>query len=155
MKLKNITEETHQVVDPETGEISTRTVTTSKTFSAKVSEEKFYITYISALDSLLNLFSTTDRAVLDVLNTWSEFDSGIVFLPTERRNQLAEKVGIKPQTLSNSLQGLKKKGIIALKRGMVTINPNFFWKGDLKVRNSLLKNQEVFITFGMFDPTNR
>lgn len=155
MKLKSTTERVEETVDPSTGEIINHVVTTSKTFTAKLTSEQFYLTFINAVDLVLDNFTKTDRRVLDKLCKLSEYDTGMVMLPAFRKKEICDDLNIKRQSLYNSLQSLKNKSAITMMDGMVKINPLYFWKGTLKTRASLLENNEVFISFGIVDANGK
>ena len=152
MRLRHTTERVEDAVNPSTGEIVNHVVTTSKTFVTKVSSEQFYLTFINAVDAVLDNFTKTDRRVLDKLCKLSEYDTGMVMLPPFRKKEICESLNIKRQSLYNSLQSLKNKGAITMIDGMVKINPMYFWKGTLKTRESMLDSNEVFISFGIVEP---
>lgn len=149
MKLKNTQEIIEEQVDSSTGEVTHVTKTISKTYSTKVSVDAFYITFLKALGAITDLGSSTDRAVLDVLCTIAEFDTGVVFLPAFVKDEICTTLGIKKQTLSNSLTALRKKGIISMDRGRCLINPNLFWKGAIDKRESLLRDTNISLTFSI------
>ena len=120
-----------------------------KKFVSRLETDAFYITFLKALGAITDLGSSTDRAVLDVLCTIAEFDTGVVFLPAFVKDEICTTLGIKKQTLSNSLTALRKKGIISMDRGRCLINPNLFWKGAIDKRESLLRDTNISLTFSI------
>ena len=151
MRLKSTTERVEEIVNPSTGEVITQVVTTSKTFTTRVKSEGFYMTFYSALEPLIGKLSITDRELIDQLSKWAEYDTGKVFLPSQRKEELCEILNIKKQSLYNSLSNLKSKGLIDSKKGVATINPMFFWKGTAQAREKLLANREIYLSFGIVD----
>lgn len=136
MKLKN--EITTEVIDNQTGEIIKQT--TSKTFSVKTTSEEFYFTFLSLIKDIIGLKSIVDIKVLYMLCNHAEFNTGIVGLTPNKRSEFMSELNITYHTLANSLTRLKQLGFISPNRGDVTINPLYFWKGDLKTREQLLKS---------------
>lgn len=131
-----------QVKDKETGEWSE--MTTSKTFAIPVNEEEFYMTFIKSLSSILNLNSFTEVKVLVRLCEIAEFNTGKVSLTAGKRTEFIESLSINKAYLSSSIKSLINKGLLKGDKGEYQINPLVFWKGSLKERNALIKeNGEV------------
>ena len=135
MKLKN--ETTTEIVDKETGEVISSTI--SKTFSVKAKSDEFYFTFLTLLKDIIGLKSIVDLKVLYVLCNMAEFNTGKVSMSTNKRGEICEMLGITYNTLANSISRLKKNNFITDKKRDYTINPDYFWKGDLKTRDQLLK----------------
>lgn len=146
MKLKNESVKKVEEVDPTTGEVYSQVVTTTKVYSTKVHVEEFYITFINALSRIVGLTRMLDVKVLALLCSKAEFNTGTVQLTPFVREALCEELLISYNSLANSLSSLKKKDFIKLSKGNCVINPLFFWKGDLKVREELLRNSELSFT---------
>ena len=134
-KLKH--ETVKQVKDKETGEWSE--MTTSKTFAIPVNEEEFYMTFIKNLSSILNLNSFTEVKVLVRLCEIAEFNTGKVSLTAGKRTEFIESLSINKAYLSSSIKSLINKGLLKGDKGEYQINPLVFWKGSLKERNALIK----------------
>jgi len=146
IKLKNESTKQVQEVDPSTGEIFRQTVTTTKVYSAKIHTEEFYITFINALSKIVGLTRMLDVKVLAVLCTRAEFNTGTVQLTPFIRESVCTELDISYNSLANALTSLKKKNFIQIYKGNCIINPLFFWKGDLKTRDELLRNSELSFT---------
>lgn len=134
-KLKH--EQTH--VDQETGEI----YTTSKTFSVKVNQDEFYMTYIENMAGFFNLKSLVEIKVLTKFCIMAEYNIGRVLLPSGERTKLIEFLGISSQQLSNAIKHLKDNGLLEGDKGTYFINPLVFWKGRNDTRNELLKSGKL------------
>lgn len=141
MKLKN--ETTITTVHPETAEIVTETV--SKTFTVKTNSEEFYMVFLTLLKDVMGLKSAVDIKVLYALCNQAEFNTGKVSMSTGKRKEIMEFIGITYNTLANSLCKLKKLGFITDKDRDYTINPKYFWKGDLATRERSLKEGRLSI----------
>jgi hypothetical protein len=147
MRLKN--ETTKEIVNTETGEVFLQT--TSKTFNIKVTSDSFYITFLTVIKELAGLKSIVDVKVLSCLCSIAEYNTGIVFLTAERKQYICDTMNLKYQSVANSLTNLKKSGFITGKGGTYTINPEYFWKGDLKTREQLLKEGKININIEFED----
>ena len=141
MKFKN--ETTKELVNTETGEVFLQTI--SKTFNIKVTSDNFYITFLTVIKELAGLKSIVDIKVLSCLCSMAEYNTGIVFLTSERKQYICDTMELKYQSVANSLTNLKKSGFITGKGGTYTINPEYFWRGDLKTREQLLKEGKLSI----------
>lgn len=140
MRLKN--ETTTQVVHPDTGELITQTV--SKTFTVKTTSDQFYFQFFSLMQNWIGL-SNTAKNILAVLCTKSVYNTNRVSLTKHVRDEICEMCSIKPQSLANTLQELKRKEIITIDRGECYISYNYFWKGDLKTREQLLRSGSMTV----------
>lgn len=137
MRLKN--ETTEEYLDIETGEI--RTQTTSKTFSIKLTQEHFYLTYFDNLASFYKLTSIKEIFLLSELCRLAEYNTGNVVLANYLRVSIMEKCNIERTYFSTCLKNLCEKGLIKkLSSNYYKVNPSIFWKGDEKSRQSLLQN---------------
>ncbi len=102
-------------------------------------KEEFFFTFLNPLKDIIGLKSIVDLKVLYVLCNMAEFNTGKVSMSTNRRDEICEILGITYNTLANSISRLKKNNFITDKKRDYTINPCYFWKGDLKTREQLLK----------------
>jgi polyhydroxyalkanoate synthesis regulator phasin len=59
------------------------------------------------------------------------------------RKEMMETLKVSKSQLSNITKNLVKKGIIMTESGRVYINPEFFWKGNLKVRDAIMNNSPI------------
>lgn len=80
------------------------------------------------------------------------FNTGKVSLSASDRQDICKLLGISPQTLTNCLTLLKEKKLIDGDKGSYTINPNIYWKGDLKSRNAILNTEEIQVAFTVSIP---
>ena len=134
-----------EVVDTTTGEIIT--YESSKTFTKKIESDKFYITFIEYIAPFYDLKSNTAKDVLCWMCSHAEWNTGKVALTTNTRKDICNIFKISPNTLTNSLKKLKELKLISGEKGDFIINPQIFWKGDLKERKRLLEIDEIKVTF--------
>lgn len=134
-----------EVVDKETGEVVQSEL--SKTYSTKVKEDAFYMTFIDYISPFYKLNSDNARKILCWMCNHAEWNTGKISLSTGSRAQMAEDCDICPNTITNNLKKLKDLKLISGEKGEFQINPQIFWKGDLSVRRQKLKDQELQIIF--------
>jgi hypothetical protein len=139
-KLTRITE----TVNTGTGEVTT--IEKTFTVSSKNSEE-FYITFLSGMNAVCELARPSDIKVLSILCTKAVFNTGRVALTPKDRKEIIDKLGIKPQSFSNSINRLKTAGLLSGDRGEYIINPQHFWKGTTDERNKLLREKRIDLLF--------
>lgn len=146
--MKRIIRETEsQMVNPDTGE--SVMLVTSKTFSRKIEPDKFYMTFIEFIAPLFSLKSDKTINVMTYLCSHARWNTGDIDMSALRRKEIMKEVDISYVYLSKCLAQLQGKGLIKIKEGRITINPAVFWRGDLNMRNQLLKDKEIQITFNL------
>ena len=102
--------------------------------NSKADSYLFYITYTDALRTLNGKLSIREREAIDILMGWAEYNTNTVMLPPLRRIELSDKLKMKAQSTSNMLSCLKKNSIITIHKGVLVVNPLYFWKGDNEER---------------------
>lgn len=133
---------TKRIVNTDTGEI----VEESKTFTVKTQTDDFYFTFIDAIGYLIGVKNGTELNILSLLCINAEFDKGICMLPSIRRKEFCEMLEITPNSFGVYLSRLSKKGLIKNNSGSIEINPICFWKGSIKERNKLLRDNKLEIS---------
>ena len=126
-----------QYVDESTGQLIV--TTTSRTHKIKVTEETFFMTYISLLQPLYQLEHLSDIKLIVKFCELAEFNTGRVSLSTAKRAEVCKQLDISTSNFSKYIKRLKDKTLISGDKGEYTINPDIFWKGDKKSRAALLK----------------
>lgn len=135
------------LVDHETGEILV--TQSSKIYKEKIKEDSFYMTFIDFIAPYYKLQTESARKLLTWMCEHAEFNTGTVLLPANIRKEISNKLGVTNNTITNGLKILKTLGLISGERGEFTINPQIFWKGDLKARRELLSKNEFKIKFSI------
>lgn len=137
---KKVIEHNTRSTNMETGEfqeiVKTVTVKTN-------SQEEFFMLFIKTMSPMFELTSGVDIKVLFRLIQMASYNNGEILLPTEKRRLLCEEFGFQNPNLSNTLDRLKKTGIIKGRRGAFDLNPLFAWKGDLKSRDKAIKKMQL------------
>ena len=139
MKLKNET----TTLDRETGEI----VTMTKTFSTKVNQDEFFMMYVNLMSPQFGLKSPKDKDLLIRFCMMAQYNTGKISLTTADRKMICESLEMLPQNLSRSINNLKHANLLTGEEGSYFINPEFFWKGTNDVRNKMLKEKKLSLTF--------
>jgi len=133
-----------EYLDPETGELVT--IDYSKTIRRKIKASAFYMTFIDFVAPQHNL-KLNAKSILQWMCEHAEFNTGMVSLTTKARENMAKDMNICVNTITNNLATLKKEGLISGEKGEFIINPQIFWKGDIAVRERLLQDKDIQITF--------
>lgn len=131
-------EQTTEVIDTHTGEIVKESI--SKTFTVRKDVEPFFLTYSKYMSVLYNLTSFSAVKILWKFLEYSEYNTAIVFITTQRKKEIIEELGISLSIYNKSLVVLKNAGIISGERGTYKINAEIHWKGDYKTRERLLQS---------------
>ena len=137
-----------EVLDKETGEIYT--IETSKTWSSKVHDtESFYMVFVNWISLEYQIKSDVAKSILTWMLTNAEYNTGKVRLTTVDREEVCKLYNITNNALSIYLNKLKKLNLIQGSKGIFNINPEIFWKGELSVRNKLLKDGNITFTISI------
>lgn len=78
-----------------------------------------------------------------------KFGTTEVVLPTGVRNELAQELNMSQSSITNNLKALKDLNLISGEKGVFTINPQIFWKGDEKARKAFMCEQEIKVKFSI------
>lgn len=144
MKLKKTKITKKDTLDISTGEIVQTEIEESKEFSTRGKVENFFMTFLAGMDAIENISTLTERKVLDALNRYADYNTGIVQINKAVRKKISERSNLKDQTVKNSLGALAKKGFIKINDGECVINHKYFWRGELGVRQKHLSDGGVF-----------
>lgn len=142
-----------EIVDVTTGELVK--VDVQRTFTEKINPDHFYMTFLDYIAPLYKLKSTSARNTLDWCCEKAQYNTGIIELTSTKRAQLCEQLGINNNQLTNNLKKLKELGLITGEKGQFKINPEIFWKGDLKSRRQLLENASLEVSFKIVDDSKK
>lgn len=125
-----------ETVDHKTGEV----IIHESSFIKRVNSEEFIRVYLEDISGFLKISSGIEFKVLIVLWKESKWNNTSMVLDKIEKQKLADLIGIKLQSVSDTLTRLVKKDIL-LKRGRMRylLNPVYFFKGDEKSREEVLK----------------
>jgi hypothetical protein len=144
MRLKKTKLTKKDILDTETGEVVQTEIEESKEFSTRVKSENFFMTFLAGMDAIEGISTLTERKVLDALNRFADYNTGIVQINKAVKEKIVIRAGLKYQTVCNSLTELAKKGFIKIHGGECVINHKYFWRGELGVRQKHLSDGGAF-----------
>lgn len=133
------------VVDSSTGEVLH--METSKRFTTKVKTDKFYMTFIEYAAPLFKLTTQSAKDILVWMCCNAEFNTGKIVLAPAERARMMKDLNVTTNTISNSLKKLTSLKIISGDKGVYTLNPQIFWKGDSETRDKMLEVEEIQVNF--------
>ena len=122
---------TVKVVDNRTGEITNEVETQIKALEREPNYVKLYLDQIVKLSEITGW---TSNVLYELLGDSKYANEGqIIVVNAGYKEMVAEKLGIKPQSVTNAINALKKKEIIyKVKNGVFQLNPRIFGKGEWK-----------------------
>ena len=115
-----------EIIDLQTGEIArTENVTTFRV----PKEPPFVKLYLDDLSAILDIPQRANSIMYELIKLLDY--EGCISLNPVLRNRICTSLGVTDQTFRNSLQKLKKKGLlIAMGTNYFQCNPNYFAKGE-------------------------
>lgn len=78
-----------------------------------------------------------------------KFNTNKVLIPAGIRKQISNDLDMSTGSITNNLKALKDLNLISGEKGVFTINPQIFWKGDEKARKAFMCEQEIKIKFSI------
>ena len=121
-KLQQIVQ--REIVDSQTGEVVK--IDSSRTFTTKVTEDSFYMTFIDYVSPLFGLKPESAKNLLIWMCQHAEFNAGKVSLTTADRKQISIELGLSNNSITNYLKKLKDLKLISGENGSYLINPQIF-----------------------------
>jgi predicted transcriptional regulator len=130
--------------NPETGEFME--FSQHKSVQLKKTEPFFqvYSQQILALYST-DVMNATTKVLYKMLE-YAEWNTGKVFMTTDRVEEIMSSCNISRASYHRGVRELIDKGIIIKGKGSYTIAENMYWKGDLKMREDIMK-AKMKVTF--------
>lgn len=99
----------------------------------------------------MNLNWKSDR--VKQLFSWmcnhTQYNTNKVLIPPAIRVQISKDLDMSTGSITNNLKALKDLNLISGEKGVFTINPQIFWKGDEKARKAFMCEQEIKIKFSI------
>jgi hypothetical protein len=109
-------------------------------------QDTYYSTFIDFLAPYYELTSEKAKDLCVKLCSMAEYNTGKVDISRAKRIQICKELNINNDNLSTYLTMLKKKNIIKEEKeykGIYTINPLMFWKGENRLRVDAICNFSV------------
>lgn len=122
----------------ENGEIVEET--TSKSWTITKNSEPFFLTYVNSISWIYGLKSVTTIKILYKLLEKSNYNTNKVDISAKLRKAICEQLDITQVSFSKSLKQLLDLKILKDCEDAYEIDPAFFWKGDYKTREQLMKS---------------
>lgn len=118
-------------VDNQTGEITHEVETAVR---AVEKEPNYVKLYLDQIVKLTEITGWTSNVLYELLGDSKYASDGqIIVVNSGYKEMVAEKLGIKKQSVTNAINALKKKDIIyKIKNGVFMLNPQIFGKGEWK-----------------------
>lgn len=130
-KLVNIKE----TVDHKTGEITRH----ESKFIKKVKSEEFIKIYLEDMAGFMKISSGMEFKVLFWIWKMTGWNNSPIIIDKVIKDEFANTLGIKTQSVSDTLSRLVKKNILIKNaRLRYSLNPTYFFKGDDKAREEIL-----------------
>ena len=104
--------------------------------------EPFFLTYSKQILALYStdVLNATTKVLYKILE-YAEWNTGKVFMTTDRVEEIMSTCSISRASYHRAIKELIAKGIITKGKGSYTINENMFWKGELKMRDKIIKSK--------------
>lgn len=132
--MPTITHETTEV-DYETGEVKSK----STTKKYKNTEPTYIKLYLQDITYLHSVPKGAEQVLFELLKFLTYGTQEITILAHQKK-QIKEATGLSIRTIDNRIQDLAKKGIIErVTRGIYSLNPFLFGKGDWSTIDQLRK----------------
>lgn len=122
----------------ENGEIIEESVSKSWTINKK--SEPFFLTYINSISWIYGLKSVTTIKILYKLLEKANYNTNKVDISTKFRKNICDSLEISQVSFTKSLKTLIDLNILKELDDAYEIAPEFFWKGDYKTREALMKS---------------
>lgn len=109
--------------------------------------EPFFLTYSKQIMALYttDVLNATTKVLYKMLE-YSEWNTGKVYMTTDRVEEIMYTCNISRATYHRAVKELITKDIIIKGKGSYTIAENMFWKGELKMRDEIMK-AKMKVTF--------
>lgn len=141
-----------QSTDPTTGEIRSYT---DRQEVIKSEVEPFFLTYSREILALYgkSIFNATTKVLWKLLEI-AEYNTGKVYVTTERRNAIMSACDISRASYDRAVRELVEADIMSKEGNTYTIRENMFWKGDREERRKLM-SARLRVTFSpVFEEDN-
>jgi len=128
-------------VDAETGEVVG--VDVKKETILVSTKEQFFITYARMVGMYKELSGVQIKMLSWLIINQTAYNSNRVTITGEIKKIISREMSISLSAVNNAILPLVKKNILIREGGprsaTYIINPEYYWKGDLKERNKSLK----------------
>lgn len=141
MKLKKVKTDAviNNFIDRETGEVFDQDIEVKHHKIVVDDREAFCFNYLSFLGTIDELDKVSIKTLF-YCNFYCQWNTNMIALTKVVVEDMELKLGIKFQTIKNSISRLKKAGaLIHLGASTYRVNPRYFWKWDTTERKKTMK----------------
>lgn len=125
-----------ETVDHQTGEI----ITSEIKFIKHVDSESFIMVFLSDMSGLFSIKGEMEQLMLTWMWKNSGWNNSPVVIDKFIKEEISKDRGVKVQSISDALTRLVNKEILIKNRRLFySLNPKYFFKGDRKDRDEILK----------------
>ena len=123
-------------VDPDTGDIRSYT---ERVEVVKNEMEPFFLTYSREILALYgkSIFNATTKVLWKLLE-FAEYNTGKVYVTSERRKEIMDICGISRASYDRAIKELVDAEIMKKEGCTYSIRSEMFWKGDRESRRKLM-----------------
>lgn len=109
--------------------------------------EPFFQVYSQQILALYStdVMNATTKVLYKMLE-YAEWNTGKVFMTADRVDEIMSSCNMSRASYHRGVKELISKGIITKGKGSYTIAENMYWKGDMKMREDIMK-AKMKITF--------
>ncbi len=102
--------------------------------------EPFFQVYSQQIMALYStdVMNATTKVLYKMLE-YAEWNTGKVFMTADRVEEIMSSCSMSRASYHRGVKELITKGIITKGKGSYTINENMYWKGDMKMREDIIK----------------
>jgi hypothetical protein len=125
-----------ETVDHQTGEV----ITSEIKFIKNVDTESFIMVFLTDMSGLLSIKGEMEQLMLTWMWKNSGWNNSPVIIDKFIKEEISKERGVKVQSISDALTRLVNKDVLVKNRRLFySLNPKYFFKGDRKDRDEILK----------------
>lgn len=135
MKFSVLSQETKIVIN-EDGEVKRTEMTTIR----RVTKDTFMQVYLDDFASLMKIREGAEYKTVLWIGREMKKSTNQIILVKANKQSMANEIGVTYRTLDNAISALVKKGVLEIvDRSVYRLNPQYFFKGSIDERRTLLK----------------
>lgn len=141
-KSNSFAKETTHIIDRQDGEILRSEIITRK----RVSAEKFLQVYLDDFGFLMGIEGEGEHRIILWCAKNMNFETNEIVIVAEHKRRISSDCDLSLHTINNCLSSLVRKSILIRKATSIyMLNPKYFFKGKLEVRDILIRTMEYHI----------
>ena len=125
-----------ETIDHQTGEV----IMSEIKFIKNVDSENFIMVFLNDMSGLFSIKGEMEQLMLTWMWKNSGWNNSPVVIDKFIKEEISKERGVKVQSISDALTRLVNKDILVKNRRLFySLNPKYFFKGDRKGRDEILK----------------